>query len=143
MADLNKIVSAISDSFRRASHPPPVMTVPIKPDVVPEIISGLGRLKGRTEETDIVQSGSVYSFIDKRTNQALVEVNTKENVLTLYKSPKELAERIDSAFISADTITKFINDSRSYPAQGVMQPSPNSSNANQPTKKPDASSPGF
>lgn len=88
------------------------MVVPIKPDVIPDIVNNLGKLKGRTDDSDIVRNGDTYSFVDKRTNMPLAELNTKDNTLALYKTPRDMALRIDSAFISEKTITTFINDSR-------------------------------
>jgi hypothetical protein len=107
-------------SLGTAAQQKPHMTFPVKPQALKEIINNLDSLKGRTADSEVVKettdSGATkYSFIDTRNNQPLA-VMTEQNgqaSLSLYKSPAELAKRIDSVFINADSIKEFVAKSRS------------------------------
>lgn len=113
MADPNLIATSVKPNaaFASASKPAPVLSIQVKPEVIPEIIKNLGALQGRTDDSAIVQKGSTYSFVDKRDGAPLAELNTETAKLTMYKSPKDMAERIDSAFIKEGTINKFLKES--------------------------------
>lgn len=99
--------------------PKPYVTFPVKPEAVDKIINNMGKLKGRTDDAEIVTEKSSdgktrYSFIDNRNNQPLAVMQTQngQTSLTLYKSPEQLAQRIDSAFVKAADIKEFISESR-------------------------------
>jgi len=106
-------------SLGTAAQPKPHMTFPVKPDAFKEIINNLDKLKGRTTDSEVVKettaSGATkYSFIDKRNNQPLAVMTAQNNQanLSLYKSPEDLAKRIDSVFVNADSIKEFVTQSR-------------------------------
>src|SRR3989338_587780 len=114
MADPNLIATNVKmgSDFKGAARIQPVLSIQVKPDAVTSIISNLDKLKDRTDDSEIVKSCGKYSFMDKRNNQPLAELDSHNGMLTLYKSPKDMAERIDSAFISTKTINDFIATSR-------------------------------
>lgn len=97
----------------------PVMSFRVKPEAIPGIVSNLGDLKGRTNDSEIIQQGQKYSFMDKRNNQPLAELDTANGMVTMYKSPESMAARIDSAFVSAKDIKDFIKENTAEPAPQV------------------------
>lgn len=102
----------LAGDFKNAAPIQPIMVISIRPEVIPKIISNLSLLKGRTDDSEIVQMGHNYAFMDKRTNLPLAELDTSTGTLSMYKSPKDMAARIDSTFVSVGTITDFIKTSR-------------------------------
>lgn len=125
MADPSGIATAVSvgGAFVPASRTPPVLTIQVKPEAVKTIISSLGDLKGRTDDSEITQKGSAYTFTDKRTGLPLAELDTNSGTLAMYKSPKDMAARIDSILISEKTITNFIAESKAEAIPKNNQPS--------------------
>lgn len=117
MADPSLIATSVKvgAAFSSASKPAPVLSIQVKPEVIPEIIKNLGTLQGRTDDSAIVHRGATYSFVDKRDGKPLAELDTKNEKLTMYKSPADMAERIDSTFIKEGTIKNFLKESAASP----------------------------
>lgn len=90
----------------------PYISYTVKPEKIPQIVENLAALESRTDDAKIVKRGTKYAFMDMKNGQPLAELDTAAGVMTLYKSPTDLAARIDSHFISAEKIKDFINDSR-------------------------------
>ena len=86
------------------------MSFHVKPEATAEIISNLDALKGRTDDSEIIQKDSKYSFMDTRNNRPLAEIDTATNKVTLYKSVESLAARINSNFVTAEDIRGFIKE---------------------------------
>lgn len=111
----------------------PVMVYPVKPGVAQEVVKNLSAIQGRTDDSEIVQrpganGGTQYAFVDKRNGQPLAALQEEggQYTLALYKSPADLATRIDSFFVSEAKINDFVRDSQ-MPTQiaQLQQPSLN------------------
>ena len=105
----------VQGDFKTASlgatpAPIPAMSFHVKPEATAEIISNLDALKGRTDDSEIIQKDSKYSFMDTRNNRPLAEIDTATNKVTLYKSVESLAARINSNFVTAEDIRGFIKE---------------------------------
>ena len=124
MADPNLISTniKIGGDFKAATLPSPVLKIQVKPEVIPEIIARLDTLKGFTKDSEIVQLGNKYSFIDKRNNQPLAEMDAGAGTLSMYKSPKDMAARIDSFFVSTKGIADFIASSKTNDVAVLSSP---------------------
>lgn len=99
-----------------AAPPVPWLTIPVEPEATKKIVLNLDRIKGRTDDSNITKEttpagATRYSFMDTRNNQPLAVMNTENGrtSLALYKSPEDLAKRIDSVFVKADDIKQFID----------------------------------
>lgn len=113
---------SIDTDFKSVAAPQPVLSIQVKPDMIPQIIGGLNTLKGRTNDSEVIQTGNKYSFMDKRSGQPLADIDAGTGTMNLYKTPKDMAARIDSIIISESTINKFLADSKA-PA-GVVPMTP-------------------
>ena len=105
----------------------PALSVPIKPEIAKQVVNSLSDIQGRTDDSEITKKpiapgGTEYALMDKRNGQPLATLQEQggKYTLALYKSPPDLAKRIDSVFIDEKKINDFIKESRIEPLQLAM-----------------------
>ena len=126
MADLNRNFTKAAAGH--SADQGPVATYPINAKATQELLGNLKSLQSRTDESRLErettpEGQTKYALIDMKNNQPLatLQVSGQQGTLALYKSPEDLAKRIDSFFVTPDTINAFLNEAR---APGMKEPSP-------------------